>query len=122
MISRRHRFHGHGSIKYLFGHGQTIRTPMFGVRYVNNSRRENYRLAVIVSKKVAPKAVTRNKIRRRLFEAVRQSYESDLGSVDIAIFVYDARVAEIESSFLLEELEPVFSKITGSSRATAQPR
>lgn len=71
MISRTHRFHGHGSLRYVYQRGQTVRGPVLSLRYVKNERQKNYRLAVVVSKKVSKSAVTRNRIRRRLYEQVR---------------------------------------------------
>ncbi len=71
MISRQHRFHGHGSLRYVYQRGQTVRGPVLSLRYIKNERQKSYRLAVVVSKKVSKSAVQRNRIRRRLYEQVR---------------------------------------------------
>lgn len=71
MISRAHRFHGHNSLRYVYQHGQTVRGPLTALKFVHNQRRSSYRLAVVVSRKVNKSAVARNRIRRRLYEAVR---------------------------------------------------
>lgn len=71
MIHKTHRFHGHGSLQYVYRHGQTVRGPLCALRFVPNTHRDTYRLAVVVSKKVSKSAVVRNRIRRRLYEVVR---------------------------------------------------
>lgn len=71
MIGRRHRFHGHGSLRYVYSHGQVVRGPMLSLKYTLNPKRSEYRLAIVISKKVLKSAVGRNRVRRRLYEAVR---------------------------------------------------
>lgn len=44
---------------------------MCALKYVANHKRSDYRLAIVVSKKVHKSAVVRNRIRRRLYEAFR---------------------------------------------------
>jgi len=60
-----------------------------------NKNRNSYRLAVVVSKKVNKSAVARNRIRRRLYEAVRLIEEKISQPQDIAITVYHDRIAEL---------------------------
>ncbi len=73
------------------------------VKVVANERRQTYRLAVVVAKKVSKSAVVRNRIRRRVFEIVRQR-EREIGQpLDIVISVFSASLAsapaaEVESA------------------------
>lgn len=100
MIARKHRFHGHGSLRYVYQHGQTVRGPMLSLKFVPNSRRSAYRLAIVVSKKVNKSAVTRNRIRRRLYEAVRR-YESRIRSPhDMVLTVFSEQLATLPASDL----------------------
>ncbi len=95
MISRKHRFHGYGSLKYVYRHGQTVRGPLTSLKYTRNDRRQTYRLAIVVSKKVNKSAVTRNRIRRRLYEAVRQYESKIIEPYDLVITVFHEQVAEL---------------------------
>lgn len=95
MINRAHRFHGHGSLRYVYQHGQTVRGPLTAMKYATNSRRSRYRLAVVVSKKVSKSAVKRNRIRRRLYEAVR-GYQTQIDKpYDIVMTVFHEQVANL---------------------------
>lgn len=95
MITKRHRFHGHNSLKYVYRNGQQVRGPLFSLKYLRNERRETYRLAVVVSRKVNKSSVVRNRIRRRIFEIVRH-YESRIHNpYDIVITVFHESVAAI---------------------------
>lgn len=71
------------------------------MKYVKNSRRVEGRLAVVVSKKVTKKAPQRNRIRRRLYEAVRAQWQTIEPGYDLAISVFDERIATMP----FEELE-----------------
>ncbi len=100
MISTKHRFHGYGSLRYVYQNGRTVRGPLSALKFVANKKRTTYRLAVVVSKKVHKSAVTRNRIRRRLYEVVR-GHESEInGAYDIVITVYHEQIAKIPAGDL----------------------
>jgi ribonuclease P protein component len=71
MIGRRHRFHGRNSLNFVYKKGRTARHEHITLRYTRNDRRTDYRVAVVVSRKVSKSAVVRNRIRRRIYEQVR---------------------------------------------------
>ncbi len=95
MISKKNRFHGHGSLRYVYQHGKTVRGPLCSLKYVANKRRDTYRLAVVVSKKVSKSAVVRNRIRRRLYEAVRLQAPKFNAPYDIVITVFHESLATL---------------------------
>ncbi|MBA3757264.1 ribonuclease P protein component [Candidatus Saccharibacteria bacterium] len=88
MISREHRFHGYGSLRYVYRNGVTVRGPLFSLKAAPNPKRKGYRLAVVVSRKVHKSAVARNRLRRRLYEAVRALEDSIVHPYDIVITVF----------------------------------
>jgi len=95
MLSTKHRFHGYNSLRYVYKNGQTVRGPLFALKYLSNDRRSDWRLAVVVSRKVCKSAVKRNRIRRRLFESARQLNPSISGPYDIVITVFHESLREI---------------------------
>jgi ribonuclease P protein component len=100
MIGRKHRFHGHGSLRFVYQNGKTVRGPLSSLKFVSNPRRSDYRLAVVVSKKVSKSAVTRNRIRRRLYEAFRQRETKLNGSYDMVFTVFHEQMAEVPAEDL----------------------
>ncbi len=70
MLSNKYRFHSRGGVKYVYRHGKTIRRPDLSLVFCDNDRGKT-RFAVVVSKKIDKTAVGRNRIRRRLYEAIR---------------------------------------------------
>lgn len=106
MLAQKYRFHGHGSLNYLHRNGKSVRSSHVMVKYVNNSKREEPRFAVVVSKKVYKSAVKRNRIRRRLYEIIRQfiSGKKTLKSVDVMINVFSPEVLEQDHSKLEAEV------------------
>lgn len=104
MISRAHRFHGHGSLRYVYQHGQTVRGPLCALKYVRNKKRKSYRLAVVVSKKVHKSAVKRNRIRRRIYEAVRLA-AVDILAHDMVITVFHEQLAELTAEELTKMIK-----------------
>jgi ribonuclease P protein component len=100
MISRSHRFHGHGSLRYVYQHGRVVRGPLTALKYVRNERRKDYRLAVVVSKKVSKSAVVRNRIRRRLYEAFRSHEPQITEAYDMVVTVFHETITELPNDEL----------------------
>ncbi len=108
MIVRTHRFHGYGSLRYVYQHGRTVRGPMCSTKFVVNDRRKSYRLAVVVSKKVHKSAVVRNRIRRRLYELVRL-HEADMTRpYDIVVTAFHDDLARLPADELARMVRAQF--------------
>jgi len=95
MISRKNRFHGHGSLRFVYRNGRTVRGPLCSLKFTENPKRSEYRLAVVVSKKVSKSAVVRNRIRRRIYEAVRLEAPGMRGPFDMVMTVFNEQVATV---------------------------
>ncbi len=93
MITKSNRFHGYGSLRFVYKNGKTVRGPIIAVRFLYNARRQHYRAAVVVSKKVDKSAVGRNRIRRRIYEVIRNLAIQD--PYDIVVTVFHDQVAQI---------------------------
>lgn len=78
---------------------------MFSIKSVYNPKRESYRFAVVVSRKVNKSAVKRNRIRRRLYEALREIENDINGPQDIVLTVFHDSVAEEDYSTLTKQLK-----------------
>ena len=105
MIGRRFRFHGYGSLRFVYRRGNTARGPWFAVKSTDNPRRDEYRAAVVVSRKVHKSAVVRNRIRRRLYELMRELAPKLKGAPDIVITVFHDSVAEEDQARLKSQLK-----------------
>lgn len=105
MISRKHRFHGYGSLKNVYSNGTTVRGPLFVLKAIRNPKRGSYRLAVVVSKKVNKSAVARNRIRRRLYEAVRNLEADIVQPFDIVLTVFHSSVTEEPADSLARQVK-----------------
>lgn len=100
MISSSHRFHGYGSLRFVYQNGKTIRGTLISLKYTPNDRRKTYRLAVVVSKKVNKSAVVRNRIRRRIYEAVRLHEAKIIEPYDVVITVFGEQLADMPAAEL----------------------
>lgn len=87
MLSKRYRFHSRGGVRYTYKNGKTIRTASLSLVFAPNSR-HHQRFAVVVSKKVLKTAVGRNRIRRRVYEAIRLELKSYKAHTDCIFVVY----------------------------------
>lgn len=96
MISVRHRFHGHNSVQGVYKRGQTVRGQFISLKFAGRRPGQAYRVAVVVSRKVHKSAVVRNRIRRRLYEIIRQSDAELLSNQDLVLTVFSDQVAAIE--------------------------
>jgi len=100
MLARTYRFHGHGSLRYVYTRGKAVRGSFGVLKYTPNTKRKKWRAAVVVSKKVHKSAVVRNRIRRRLYELLRTSIHPAAEPVDIVYVVYAPTVADMPASEL----------------------
>ena len=93
MIQSQNRFHGQNGLLYVYRKGQTIRTKHCAAKFVTNTRRQEFRVAVVISKKNARTAPVRNRIRRRLYEQIRLQAPLYLTNQDVVITIFDAELA-----------------------------
>jgi ribonuclease P protein component len=104
MISRRHRFHGHNSLSFVYKQGKMVRGGQLALKYAPNSRRKIYRVAVVVSRKVSKSAVVRNRIRRRIYEVVRASDAAITLPYDLVFTVFSDQLASLSATELQQQV------------------
>lgn len=109
MIAKKFRFHGYGSLKFVYSKGRTARARYLSLKTVENTRRRESRLAIVVSKKISKRAPERNRIRRRLYEAVRLRWADIKPGQDMVITVFDDRVGTISSQELNKSVEELLT-------------
>ncbi len=102
MLAKDYRFHGRRSLAHVYRKGKTVRGSLFSVRYIRRPNGCSYRCAVVVSKKVSKSAVTRNRIRRRIYELCRQHLSAD-APFDIICSVFSEQVATTSADKLRTE-------------------
>lgn len=111
MLSSLYRFRGHRAIARLYGKNvKVVRLPDLQIRYMPKSGK-NYKCSVVVSKKTAKHAVTRNRIRRRIYEWARNNLADDFPS-DIMISVFNEDFAKMPYDSLSQKLQTAISKTT----------
>ena len=111
MINRLYRFRGHNSLSYLFRKGNVERVDFLSLKFARG-KNDDYRLSVIVSKKVSKSAVVRNRIRRRIYEIFRvmKKASSVKWPYDMALTVYDERISSMSHNELHELIEKLLKK------------
>ncbi|MBC7764543.1 ribonuclease P protein component [Microbacteriaceae bacterium] len=110
MLAKRLRFHGHGSLRFLYKNADAYRSRAFTVKAIQNPRRKDARISVVVSKKVHKAAVGRNRMRRRIYEIIRQELPQFHGSRDIAIIVTNAEVIAMPHEELRDGLRELLQQ------------
>jgi|GEM_PF-102233 len=99
MIGRKHRFHGHNSLRYVYSNGRMVRCSLGALKYAPNPRRQTYRAAVVVSKKNNKSAVVRNRIRRRIYEVIRLNTPEGC-ALDMVFTVFSDQLADAPAETL----------------------
>lgn len=110
MLSQKNRFHGYGSLRYVYKNGNSARSRLITVKSVDNPFRENSRFAVVISKKIIKSAVGRNRVRRRVYEVIRSEMPKIHGVHDVVVMVFGAEVREIEHKLLVENIQELFKQ------------
>ena len=96
MLAKKYRFHSRGGVRATYKSGKTIRRPLISLVHAKNTRNRQ-RFAVVVSKKVAKRAVKRNQIRRRVYEALRETIKDQnfTAKTDNIFVIYSDKVLKI---------------------------
>jgi ribonuclease P protein component len=110
MIRKKNRFHGHNSLNPVYKRGQTVNISQMSLKSISARSGHDYRLAVVVSKKVDKSAVARNRIRRRIYELVRVRAADLAQPTDIVINVYNAQTSIMKSQELSKIIDDLLSK------------
>lgn len=110
MINAIHRFHGHNGLSGVYQRGQNVRGPLISLKFRQRESRWPYRAAVVVSRKVSRSAPVRNRIRRRIYEAVRQNAGDIKPGTDLVFTVFDQKVAGLEAPKLQSAIVELLQK------------
>ncbi len=109
MLAKKYRFHSRGGVRYVYQKGKTIRTPSLSLVFAPNSRGYQ-RFAVVVSKKVLKSAVGRNRIRRRIYEAIRHELHEFPQPMDCVFVVFSKAVANVSFPELRQTVHDLISR------------
>lgn len=112
MLSEKNRFHGHGSLRYVFANGKAVRSRLLTIKYTENKRRSTPRFAVVVSKKVMKSAVRRNRIRRRLYGYIQTVLADMQQQSDIVFIVTSGEILSLPQAQLEAEIEQLLEQTT----------
>lgn len=110
MLTKKLRFHGHGSLRFLYKNADAYRSRFFTVKAIQNPRRSSSRFSVVVSKKVHKSAVGRNRIRRRIYEILRQEIPNIVTNHDVAIIVTSGEVLALPHEELVAALQDLLAQ------------
>ena len=118
MLSHTYRFHGLGSLKNVYRFGQNVKGPLLSLKFSKNPRRQTYRCAVIISRKVHRSAVLRNRIRRRIYEIIRNFSSQITDSYDLVIFVNSDKTALAEFNVLENQIKDLLTRAKILNKST----
>lgn len=111
MLSKKYRFHSRGGVKYVYQKGKTIRRPGMSLVFCDNTKGFT-RIAVVASKKVEKTAVKRNRIRRRIYEALRKNMDLIPKEKDYIFVVYDKKIRTLPFA----ELEKLLGELVAEAK------
>ncbi|MBD3328103.1 ribonuclease P protein component [Candidatus Peregrinibacteria bacterium] len=108
MISRKNRLK-RSEVKQVLKKGQKIFSPVFSIKFVENREATN-KFAVIVSKKVTPKAIKRNLLRRQIYEILRLNKDLSEKKYNI-IIIGSPKILEMTYSEMEQNIKSLLKKI-----------
>lgn len=118
MIARAYRFHGHNSLRRVYQSGKTVRHPLCLLKFTSNERRQRFRVAIVVSRKVSKSAVARNRIRRRCYEVIRSLSPQIDRPYDLVFTVMSEQLEGLPAP----ELEAIITKLLQQAGVLAPSR
>ena len=110
MLANKNRFHGHGSLRYVYRNGKAVRRQVMTLKFTTNPRRTTPRVSVVVGKKVYKGAVGRNRIRRRVYELIRHQLADIVPSCDLVFIITSAEVRVMPPDELQKTINQLLSE------------
>lgn len=104
MLAFKNRFHGHGSLRYVYTHGRSVRSHLMTLKCSLHPKRQHPRVAIVISKKIIKGAVGRNRVRRRLYEVMRHELPYVKTNADLVIIVFSGDVLAMPSLDLVKNV------------------
>ncbi len=111
MLRKKYRFHSRGGVRYVYQKGKTLRSPKISLVYTENTRGFT-RVAVVISKKIEKSAVNRNRVRRRVYEAIRINIDKLPKGTDYVFVIFSKEVKKMKFS----ELEKLLGELVEEVR------
>lgn len=111
MLNKKYRFHSRGGVKYVYQKGKTVHGKKASLVFCENTRGFT-RIAVVVSKKVEKTAVGRNRIRRRVYEALRLNLDLIPKKQDYIFVIYSKEIKKIK----FQELEKLLGELVAEAK------
>lgn len=93
MLAKIFRFHGHSAVRRSYRQGSSVRGSIGSLHVHVDAKHPGFKVAVVVSKKVHKSAVVRNRIRRRVYEIVRQSQPLLTRQAELVVTIYQVETA-----------------------------
>jgi ribonuclease P protein component len=109
MLAKKYRFHSRGGVRFTYQKGKTIRTPKISLVFNENSR-NHQRFAVVISKKVIKSAVGRNRVRRRVYEAIRMNLPYFKDAKDCIFVIYSKEIKDIDFETLIRMVRDLLTQ------------
>ncbi len=110
MLAQKNRFHGHHSLDLVYRNGFSLSLDNVGLRYLNTGPTSVTRGAVVISKKVAKSAVSRNRIRRQIYELIRLNLDNFKQPVSLIITIHHEKVLQLTPNKLKALILNLFIK------------
>ena len=105
MLAYKNRFHGHGSLRFVYKNGRAVRGRLLTIKTSINPRRTTPRVAVVISKKILKSAVGRNRVRRRIYEITRQLLPNiSPAGADIVFIITSAEARDVAPQELTQRI------------------
>ncbi len=110
MLAKKFRFHKQNDVRRVYRDGKSARSKNISLKFLKQRDTSDSRVAVVVSKKIDKKAVTRNRIRRRVYEIIRKTWPSTHQGYDLVFTVHERSVATMKHEELETEIEKLLTK------------
>jgi len=111
MLSHDYSLTGKDEFERVKKDGQTYQSASFGASYIIINSSTVSKFGFIVSKKISNDAVDRNRIKRAMKEAVRQSFR-DIGKGFEIVFFAKPNVCRKSTAEIMNEVRSFLLKIT----------
>lgn len=111
MLPKKERL-SKNEVEFVLSKGKRSSSKLFNSKYVTNNLSHS-RFSAVVNLKQAKNAVTRNRLRRQIYEAIRLNSQNPKAHLDIVIFLKTSE-QKIDFETIQNEIIILLNKINAS--------
>jgi len=110
MLARKFKIGSTPRIEHILKKGRYVKSRLFRLKYLR-SRLSHSRFSLVISKRIGRKAVERNTVRRRVYEAIRRNWNHLPKTCYDVVVLLSQRITQVSYKDIEKDFVTILRKL-----------